>query len=279
MAGTLYVVSTPIGNLEDLSPRARDILSGADLIACEDTRVTAKLLRRFGIRTPSVSYHEHNERERAAELLARLEEGKSVALVSDAGTPLVSDPGYRLVRAAREAGVPVRAVPGPSAVLAGLAVSGIPTSRFTFVGFLPSKGQARARAIEALASIDHTLVLFESGARIARLLSDLSKALGPREATLLREMTKLHEEHRSGSLAVLAEWAASRAFKGEITLVVGGASEAPRDAVEVSSLAPRFRELRGEGMSARAAAKLLAKERGLSSREVYNELAGTKEPS
>jgi 16S rRNA (cytidine1402-2'-O)-methyltransferase len=279
MAGTLYVVSTPIGNLEDLSPRARAILSRADVIACEDTRVTGKLLRRFGIRTPTVSYHEHNELERAAELLARLEAGKDVALVSDAGTPLVSDPGYRLVRAAREAGVAVRAVPGPSAVLAALAVSGLPTSRFTFAGFLPPKGKARENAIAALASIDHTLVLFESGTRIARLLAELSTALGPREATVLREMTKLHEEHRSGSLPELTDWASSRAFKGELTLVVGGGGHDSRveEPIEVSSLAPRFQQLREEGLSARAAAKLLAKERGLSSRQVYNELAGTKE--
>jgi len=279
MAGTLYVVSTPIGNLEDLSPRARDVLARADLLACEDTRVTGKLLRRFGIRTPSVSYHEHNERERAPELLARLEEGKDVALVSDAGTPLVSDPGYRLVRAAREAGVSVRAIPGPSAVLAALSVSGLPTSRFTFVGFLPPKGKARETAVAALGSFDHTLVLFESGARIARLLSELSAAFGSREATVLREMTKLHEEHRSGSLPDLAEWASSRAFKGELTLVVSGRTPDSPGPVSVSSLAPRFQELREGGLSARAAAKLLAKELGLSSREVYNELAGNKESS
>ncbi len=277
MAGILYVVSTPIGNLEDLSPRARDVLVRANVIACEDTRVTGKLLRRFGIRTPSMSYHEHNEQERASELLARLEEGDDVALVSDAGTPLVSDPGYRLVRAAREAGVAVRAVPGPSAVLAALAVSGLPTSRFTFVGFLPPKGKARESAVEGIASYDHTVVLFESGTRIARLLSELSAALGPREATVLREMTKLHEEHRSGSLPDLAQWASSRAFKGEVTLVLGGKGPESRPATSVSSLAPRFRELRAEGLSARAAAKLLAKELGLSSRVVYNELAGTKE--
>ncbi|MGH9389113.1 MAG: 16S rRNA (cytidine(1402)-2'-O)-methyltransferase, partial [Vicinamibacteria bacterium] len=242
MAGTLYVVSTPIGNLEDLSPRARDVLARAAVLACEDTRVTGKLLRRFGIRTPSVSYHEHNELERASELLTRLEEGKDVALVSDAGTPLVSDPGYRLVRAAREAGVAVRAVPGPSAVLAALSVSGLPTSRFTFVGFLPPKGKARESAVEALATFDHTVVLFESGTRIARLLSELSMALGPREATVLREMTKLHEEHRSGSLPDLAAWASSRAFKGELTLVVGGRTPDSPRATSICSLAPRFQE-------------------------------------
>jgi 16S rRNA (cytidine1402-2'-O)-methyltransferase len=279
MTGTLYVVSTPIGNLEDLSPRAQHVLSRVDVIACEDTRITAKLLRRFGIKTASLSYHEHNERARAPELISRLQEGRDVALVSDAGTPLVSDPGYRLVRAAREAGVPVRAIPGPSAVLAALAVSGIPTSRFTFVGFLPPKGAARTRALASIAEIDHTLVLFESGTRIARLLLELAKALGAREVTLLREMTKLHEEHRSGSLLELAEWAAGRAFKGEITLVVGGKAAERPEPVAVASLEDRFRELRDEGYSARAAAKLLAGERGLSSRQIYQELAALKEPS
>jgi 16S rRNA (cytidine1402-2'-O)-methyltransferase len=274
MAGTLYVVSTPIGNLEDLSPRAKDALARATIVACEDTRVTGKLLRRFGIRTPSVSYHEHNELERAGELLARLEEGDDVALVSDAGTPLVSDPGYRLVRAARVAGIAVRAIPGPSAVLAALSVSGLPTSRFTFVGFLPSKGAARTKAIAALASIDHTLVLFESGTRVARLLAELSTALGPREATVLREMTKLHEEHRSGTLGELAEWASRRAFKGELTLVIGERTAEATGAIPVKSLAPRFQALRAEGLSARAAAKRLGKELGVSSRAIYNELAG-----
>jgi 16S rRNA (cytidine1402-2'-O)-methyltransferase len=275
MAGTLYVVSTPIGNLEDLSPRARDVLSRAHLVACEDTRVTAKLLRRHGIRAATVSYHEHNEAARAAELLGRLEEGKDVALVSDAGTPLISDPGYRLVRAAREAGIPVRAVPGPSAVLSALAVSGLSTSRFTFIGFLPPKGLARDRAIHELAAFDHTLVLFESGPRLPRLLSELSTALGPREAVVLREMTKLHEEHRAGTLPDLAAWASSRAFKGEITVVVSGVSaREPGPSIDAASLETRFRELREEGLSARAAAKVLATESGLSPREIYSQMAG-----
>jgi 16S rRNA (cytidine1402-2'-O)-methyltransferase len=278
MAGTLYVVSTPIGNLEDLSRRARDVLSRAQLIACEDTRVTAKLLRRHGIRASTVSYHQHNEAERAAELLARLAEGKDVALVSDAGTPLVSDPGYRLVRAAREAGIPVRAVPGPSAVLSALAVAGLSASRFTFVGFLPPKGNARARAIEGLAAFDHTVVLFESGPRLPRLLSELAKTLGPREAVVLREMTKLHEEHRGGTLSELAEWASSRAFKGEITVVVSGTTpHEPVPNLDAASLETRFRELREEGLSARAAAKVLATESGLSPREIYNQFS-TRNP-
>ncbi|MGH9321325.1 MAG: 16S rRNA (cytidine(1402)-2'-O)-methyltransferase [Vicinamibacteria bacterium] len=278
MPGTLYVVSTPIGNLADLSLRARDTLSEVDLIACEDTRVTGKLLKRFDVETPLVSYHEHNERERAVDLLARLEEGRNVALVSDAGTPLVSDPGYRLVRAAREAGVEIRAIPGPSAVLAALSISGLPTSRFTFAGFLPPKGKARERAIAEIADIGHTIVLFEAGSRIQRLLTELARALGSRPTTLLRELTKLHEEHREGTLVDLAEWASRRNFKGELTLVLGGKGseldEPEKTRASLSSLAPRFLELRESGLSARAAAKLLAKEQALSSRDVYNELVG-----
>jgi 16S rRNA (cytidine1402-2'-O)-methyltransferase len=276
MPGTLFVVSTPIGNLGDLSERARETLKRVRVVACEDTRVTGKLLRRFGIRAPLTSYHEHNEAERTEKLLARLAAGDDVALVSDAGTPLVSDPGYRLVRAARDAGIDVRAIPGPSAVLAALAVSGLPTSRFTFVGFLPPKGRAREKAVAELARLDHTIILFEAGTRVRRLLSELAHALGERPAMVLREMTKLHEEHRAGTLGELSVWARERTFKGELTLVIGGRSfveesrESPAPAP--SALAMRFRELRGGGLSARQAAKVLAKEHGLSSRDVYNEL-------
>jgi 16S rRNA (cytidine1402-2'-O)-methyltransferase len=276
MPGTLFVVSTPIGNLGDLSERARETLKRVHVVACEDTRVTGKLLHRFGIRATLSSYHEHNEAERAGELLARLAAGDDVALVSDAGTPLVSDPGYRLVRAARDAGIEVRAIPGPSAILAALAVSGLPTSRFTFAGFLPPKGRARDRAINELARLDHTVVLFEAGTRVRRLLAELAATLGERPAMVLREMTKLHEEHRGGTLSELSAWARDRTFKGELTLVVGGKSvvEEPRErpAPALSTLSSRFRELRDGGLSARAAAKVLAQEHGLSSRDVYNEL-------
>jgi 16S rRNA (cytidine1402-2'-O)-methyltransferase len=281
MPGTLFVVSTPIGNLGDLSARSLDTLRRAAVVACEDTRVTGKLLHRFGIRARLTSYYEHNEAERAVELLQKLASGDDVALVSDAGTPLVSDPGYRLVRAARDAGFDVRAIPGPSAVLAALAVSGLPTSRFTFAGFLPPKGRARETAVAEVSRIEHTIVLFEAGTRIRRLLSELAAVMGERRAILLREMTKLHEEHREGTLAELSSWARSRSFKGELTLVVGGSdpdhrregiSAAPGPGPSPSALAPLFRELRNGGLSAREAAKRLAKQHGLSSRDVYNEL-------
>lgn len=280
MSGTLFVVSTPIGNLGDLSARARDVLASADFVACEDTRVTAKLLRRFGIQARTVSYHEHNEEQRARELVGRLERGEDIALVSDAGTPAISDPGYRLVRAAREAGIAVRAVPGPSALLAALAVSGLPTSSFLFVGFLPPRGAPRRRALEELAGARHTLVVFETPRRIGRLLSELAGLVPDRCAVLMREMTKLHEEHRAGSLAELARWAETRSGsgRGEFTLVIAGRGrrgDAPSraGAKQPESLAPRYRALRKEGLSAREASRRLARETGLPARTVYQALA------
>ena len=274
MAGILYVVSTPIGNLGDMTFRAKEVLESVDVIACEDTRVTRKLLRRFDIATTTLSYHEHNEASRAPRLVERLGAGDNVALVSDAGTPLVSDPGYRLVSAAREAGITVRAVPGASALLAALSVAGLPTSSITFVGFLPRKGTARSKALEALQAAPGALVLYEAPGRVATLLKDLEVVLGPRSAVVLREMTKLHEEHQAGTLDVLAGWAHERRFKGELTIVVSGerVEEALAD-VTIASLAPRFAELRAEGLSAREASKKLAKQYGLATRDVYNELA------
>jgi 16S rRNA (cytidine1402-2'-O)-methyltransferase len=281
MPGTLYVVATPIGNLADLSERARSILAGVSVIACEDTRITKRLLKRYEIPTPVVSYHEHNEEERSRELLLRLQEGSDVALVSDAGTPLVSDPGYRLVRAAREHGIELRAVPGPSALLAALAIAGLPSSRFTFVGFLPPKGRAREIAIRSLEGIDHTVVLFEAATRIARLLAELALALGPRRALVLREMTKLHEEHLWGTLPELARLAEGRSFRGELTVVIGGRETTGTTLAppSPSELEPRFRALRDSGLSAKEAAKRIARETGVPSRVVYNELAGKRRPT
>lgn len=227
--GTLFVVATPIGNLEDLSPRAARILGSVGRIACEDTRVAGRLRARFGFTTRFVSLHEHNERARIPGLLAGLEGGEDLALVSDAGTPLVSDPGYRLVRAARRAGIPVRAAPGPSAVTAALAVSGLPTDAFTFLGFPPARrGARRRRFLDRARSVPGSLVLFESARRIVPLLTDLAEALGPREASLSREMTKIHEEHWWGSLPELAERARKTPPRGEVTLVVAPAGRARR---------------------------------------------------
>src|SRR5580693_4047958 len=200
----LYLVATPIGNLRDVSLRALEILAAADLIACEDTRVTRKLTGHYGIATPLTPYHDHNAATALPKLIARLADGASIALVSDAGTPLVSDPGYRLVRAAQAAGHPVTAAPGASAVLAALTLAGLPTDRFFFEGFLPAKETARRARIAALARIPATLVLFETGPRLAAALADLAAGLGEREAAICRELTKLHEEVRRGTLAELA---------------------------------------------------------------------------
>jgi len=220
----LHVVATPIGNLGDITLRALATLAGADVIACEDTRVTRKLLDRYAIATPLTPYHDHNAASVRPRLLRRLAEGGAVALVSDAGTPLVSDPGFKLVRAARDAGYAVIALPGASAPLAALAVAGLPTDQFFFAGFLPPKQAARRARIAELAAIPATLILFETGPRVAATLADLAAGLGPeREAALCRELTKLHEEVRRGDLATLARdfTAAESEIRGEIVLVVG----------------------------------------------------------
>src|SRR6266545_7780472 len=221
LAPGLHLVATPIGNLRDITVRALEVLAAADLIACEDTRVTRKLLDRYGIATPLTAYHEHNAAQARPKLIARLADGAAVALVSDAGTPLVSDPGYKLVREARAAGASVTALPGASAVLAGLTLSGLPTDRFLFEGFLPAKEGARRTRINELKRIPATLVLFETGARIAAALADLAAELGPRQAAICRELTKLYEEVRRGDLGTLAREAAQADEpRGEIVIVV-----------------------------------------------------------
>jgi 16S rRNA (cytidine1402-2'-O)-methyltransferase len=222
LAAGLHIVATPIGNLRDITLRALETLAAADLIACEDTRVTRKLLDHYGIAAPLTPYHEHNAAAARPKLLARLAAGEAIALVADAGTPLISDPGFKLVRAAREAGHAVTAVPGASAALAALVSAGLPTDRFFFEGFLPAKnGQRRARIAE-LAGMPATLILYESGPRLARTLAALAEGLGAREAAVCRELTKLHEEVRRGELAALArayddEGAETR---GEIVIVI-----------------------------------------------------------
>jgi 16S rRNA (cytidine1402-2'-O)-methyltransferase len=201
----LHLVATPIGNLRDITLRALETLAAADAIACEDSRVTRKLLGHYGIATPLTPYHEHNAAAARPKLLARLAAGEAIALVSDAGTPLVSDPGFKLVRAVCQAGLPVSAMPGPSAALAALAVAGLPTDRFFFEGFLPPKDGARRTRIAELSGIPATLILYESGPRIGRALHALAEGLGPRQAAVCRELTKLHEEIRRGDLAALAQ--------------------------------------------------------------------------
>jgi 16S rRNA (cytidine1402-2'-O)-methyltransferase len=221
----LYIAATPIGNLSDLSARAADTLRRADLVLAEDKRVTAKLLAHVGAKTPMSNYHDHTSEQERAAIVARLG-GEAVALVSDAGTPLISDPGYKLVRAARAAGHAVHTVPGPCAAVAALTVAGLPTDRFLFVGFLPAKAKARAEAIAEIAEVRATIVLYESGPRLAETLAALALRLGDREAAVARELTKLHEECVSGTLHELAKRYADGPPKGEIVIVVGPTAEA-----------------------------------------------------
>jgi len=246
LAAGLHLVATPIGNLRDITLRALETLAAADAIACEDSRITRKLLDHYGITTPLTPYHEHNAMAARPKLLARLAAGEAIALVSDAGTPLISDPGFKLVRAACEAGVSVNAAPGPSAAIAALAVAGLPTDRFFFEGFLPPKDGARRTRIAELAGIPATLILYESGPRIGRALRALAEGLGPRQAAVCRELTKLHEEVRRGDLAALAlayDGAANGVaeIRGEFTLVIAppAADAGEPDADQVDALLRR----------------------------------------
>lgn len=270
MAGVLYLVATPIGNLEDITYRAVRVLGEVDAIACEDTRQTRKLLEHFGIRKPTISYHEHNEMERSQELAARLSAGESIALVSDAGMPLVSDPGYRLVRAALEQGIAVQPVPGPSAALAALAASGLPTDSFHFGGFLPTKPGQRAHALEALAGETATLIFYEAPHRVLEALETIEEVLGARPVVVAREMTKVYEEFVRGTAAEVRATLASRdSLKGEITLLIG---KATGPAADSTPLEEAVEDLVRAGTPRMDAIKQVARRRGLSKREVYDKL-------
>ncbi len=271
--GCLYLVATPIGNLEDITLRALRVLKEADLIACEDTRQTQKLLQHYGIHKEMVSYHEHNELTRAPELVIQLEEGAQVALVSDAGTPVVSDPGHRLVVLCLRHHIPVVPIPGPSAFVAALAASGMPTEEFLFVGFLPARAGARRKKLDALKSEPRALVLYEAPHRLADTLSDAADILGTRQAVVAREVTKIHEEFLRGSLGELRDAARERAPRGEITLLIGPAEEGEVRAAPVVSLKQRVSQLEAEsGLDRKAALKQAARERGLGKREAYKQL-------
>jgi 16S rRNA (cytidine1402-2'-O)-methyltransferase len=268
IAAGLHVIATPIGNLGDITLRAIETLQQVDVIACEDTRTTGVLLARHGIATPTTPYHEHNASRVRPKLIERLEAGARIALVSDAGTPLVSDPGYKLVEAAIEAGVAVTACPGPSALLAALGVAGLPTDRFLFAGFLPQRGAARRAALVELADLKATLVFYEAPHRLAESLADMAQALGDRKAAVTRELTKRYEEVRRDRLAALADhYAAAGAPKGEIVVVVGppekGASEPTGE-----DLDERLKALLAT-MSVREAAAQLAAETGQPRRALY----------
>lgn len=275
MGGTLWIVGTPIGNLGDLTDRARQTLASVDLIAAEDTRRTGRLLQSFGIkdRPRLVSYFEGNERERVGEIVGHLQGGAEVALVTDGGMPAVSDPGYRLVRACVEAGVDVRVVPGPSAVLSALVLSGLPTDRFTFEGFLPRRVGERTRRLESLRNDERTMVLFESPLRVQTLLRDVLAVLGDRHVAVARELTKRHEEVRRGRVSEILGHLGDVDLKGEVVVVIEGAIE-PR-AVDMNACVAEARELVGEGMRKRDAAHVVAERHGVSTNVVYRSLVGS----
>ncbi|HEU4595642.1 MAG TPA: 16S rRNA (cytidine(1402)-2'-O)-methyltransferase [Pyrinomonadaceae bacterium] len=281
MKGTLYLVATPIGNLEDVTPRALRVLGSVEVIACEDTRHTRGLLERFSIKTKTVSYHEHNEQERAVELASMLERGLSIAVVSDAGTPGISDPGFRLVRAAIEAGASVVPVPGPAAFVAALVASGLPTDEFYFGGFLPSRTHARRTRLDALRALPATLVFYEAPHRIAQALADAREILGEREAAVARELTKVHEEMIRGRLSELAERFSTgrEAARGEMVLVIDRRvieDETTQEGAGTKSVAALVAALEAEGLDARAALKRAARALGLTRDEAYRRLVSER---
>jgi 16S rRNA (cytidine1402-2'-O)-methyltransferase len=264
--GTLFIVATPIGNLEDITLRALRVLKEASVIACEDTRQSGKLLSHYGISTPALSYHEHNEAARTVELVGRLQAGEDVALITDAGTPLVSDPGYRLVNASIAAGVPVVPIPGASAALGALAAAGLATDEFRFCGFLPPKSGQRRKALEALEAETCTLVFYEAPHRILDTLEDVEAVYGARPVVVARELTKLHEEFlRGGASEVRAQLAARASVKGEITLLIG--KGLPK--VDATPIPEAVAALEVQGVARMDAIKQVARERGLSKRDVY----------
>jgi 16S rRNA (cytidine1402-2'-O)-methyltransferase len=267
--GGLYVVATPIGNLEDITVRAIKTLDGADLVAAEDTRHTSRLLTHYGIRTPLISYHEHNEQERTPQLIDKIRSGGAVALVSDAGTPSVSDPGYRLVRAAIENGLDVFPIPGVSAAVAALSAAGLPTDTFLFVGFVPKKAGKRLDALRSLVDAPRTLVFYESPRRVAALLEEIRGLMGDRPAVLAREMTKLHEEFIRGSLTEIQVALANRPeVKGECTLLVDGAP--PAASIDGSELADVLRQaLSRPGARVSSVSKTVARQYDLPRKTVY----------
>lgn len=267
MSGTLHLVAVPIGNPDDLSQHARETLARVGVVAAEDTRHFATLARHHGISARAVSYHDHNEASRTAELLARLRAGDDVALVTDAGTPLVSDPGYRLVRAAIDAGVPVTSVPGPSAVITALAASGLPPHPFRFVGFLPRGQAARRAALDAVATDDATLVAFEAPRRLRAAVRDAFDVLGDRPACLARNLTKPHERYQRGTLSELAVALDDEGeVRGECTIVIGGA---PTGASDAASAEADARLLLANDAPARAVQELLVRRHGLGKRDAY----------
>ena len=276
-SGTLYLVATPIGNLADITHRALQVLKNVNLIACEDTRHTNKLLNHYGITTKTISYHEHNEQQRAAQLIERLKEGSDIAIVSDAGTPSISDPGFRLVRAAIESDIAVVPVPGPSALIAALIAAGLPTDEFFFAGFLPARPNARRARLKELQSVPGTLIFYEAPHRLAAALNDAFEVLGERDAVVARELTKLHEEIRRGRISELSEhYAVEQNARGEIVVLVDRNVIAAAPTDTSSSVAALVQQCEQEGLDHRAAQQRAARELGLSRAEAYRRLVSEK---
>ena len=279
--GKLYVVGTPIGNLEDITFRAVSTLKGVDLIACEDTRRTGRLLKRYSIRTPTVSYHEYNEMTRGPELVLQLEEGSHIALVSDAGMPGISDPGYRLVHLAIRHGIPVTPVPGVTAFVAALSAAGLPIDEFHFVGFLPRKSGPRRKALEALKLAGGTLIFYEAPHRVVEMLKDLLAVLGERPVAVAREVTKTYEEFLRGELGEVLARLKAKPVKGELTVLIGpvGSRTEPARPEAPGSVAEAVeRAMVLEGLSERAALKAVARARGISKSEAYRQWQSEKSP-
>jgi 16S rRNA (cytidine1402-2'-O)-methyltransferase len=275
MPGTLFVVATPIGNLEDITCRALRILGEVDLIACEDTRQTAKLLGHYKIQKPTTSYHDYNEIEKSAHLVAQLQSGKKIALVTDSGTPCISDPGYRIVRAALQAGIQVVPLPGPCAMIAALSVSGRASDSFTFLGFLPSRKAARRTVLQSLKTEPRTLVFYEAPGRLPESLSDVAEILGARQLTIAREMTKVYEELFFGSVVEAKQYFSLKPLKGEIVLIIEKplTTTVPLSSLDEDELRAQLDELmRTESLSKSAAIKQLSHQLKASRRELYQML-------
>ena len=273
----LYIVATPIGNLADMVPRAVEVLQSADLVAAEDTRHSQRLFSHFSIETPLVAYHDHSDDQRTTKILQRLEQGQTVALISDAGTPLISDPGYRLVREARERGIKVVPIPGPCAFVAALSAAGLPSDRFTFEGFLPAKPQAREKALQALAAETRTMVFYEAPHRVLDTLETMRQVFGDtREAVIARELTKAFETIHQLPLAELVEWvrADSNQQRGEIALLVRGAAE--RKSSELDAEAERVMKLLLAELPPKRAAAVAAEITGVNKKLLYNWSLGQK---
>ena len=270
MSGTLWIVGTPIGNLGDLGPRAAEVMGAVDVVAAEDTRRTGRLPHGIGLKRPMVSLFEGNERERSEELLARLRQGDDIAVVTDGGMPSVSDPGFRIVRACADEGIDVRVVPGPSAAIAALVISGLPTDRFAFEGFLPRKSGDRITRLAELRGDPRTLVVFESPRRVKTLLRDVLVSFGDRQVAVARELTKLHEEVRRGRVSEVLAELGDADLKGEVVVVIAGALGA--EAIDIDACVAEARELIAGGMRKRDAARAIAERHRVSANEVYRAL-------